>query len=111
MPQQQEARQHLREIRKLGHTGGQIAVADFLRKLHSYLPQRFEVRFETPSGREVQVAFAEFTFGVADEPGIRRPDPLFSLVRDQACCSMVRRRREHAPVRPPASALKLALSA
>ena len=82
-------------------------MTDFLRKLHSVLPKCFEVRLETPPGRRAQVDIAELTVGVADGPR----DPLFPFVRDQACRSMVRHRREHAAVRPPALAPKLALAA
>ena len=74
------ARRLLREIRKLGYTGGYTAVTDFLRKLRNDLPKRFEVRFETPPGRQAQVDFAEFTVGFTDEPGIRRRVQLFSFV-------------------------------
>ena len=51
---------------------GCLAVTDFLRRLRNDLPRRFEVRFETPPGRQAQVDFAEFTVGFTDEPGIRR---------------------------------------
>ena len=74
------ARRLLREIRKLGYTGGYTAVTDFLRKLRNDLPRRFEVRFETPPGRQAQVDFAEFTVGFTDEPGVRRRVQLFSFV-------------------------------
>ncbi len=73
-------RRLLREIRDLGHTGGYTSVTDFLRRLRDDLPKRFEIRFETPPGRQAQAGFAEFTTCFAGEPGIRRKVSLFSYV-------------------------------
>ncbi len=41
---------------------------------------RFEVRFETPPGRQAQVDFAHFRTVFTDEPGVERVVWLFSLV-------------------------------
>ena len=70
----------MREIAALGYKGGYTAVTDFLRGVRSSLPRRFEVRFETPPGRQAQADFAEFRAGFTDEPGILRRIQLFSLV-------------------------------
>ena len=40
----------------------------------------FEVRFETPPGRQAQVDFAQFQVVFADEPAVTRIVWLFSLV-------------------------------
>ena len=40
----------------------------------------FEVRFETPPGRQAQVDFAHFRTVFTDEPGVERIIWLFSMV-------------------------------
>jgi transposase len=70
----------LRELRELGYTGGYTAVKDFLRGIRPIQTAAFEVRFETPPGRQAQVDFAHFRTVFADEPGTERVIWLFSLV-------------------------------
>ena len=48
-----------REIRDLGYAGGYTMVKDFLRAVRPSAPASFEVRFETPPGRQAQVDFAQ----------------------------------------------------
>ena len=69
-----------REIRDLGYGGGYTMVKDFLREVRPSVPGGFEVRFETPPGRQAQVDFAHFRTVFADEPGTERVVWLFSLV-------------------------------
>ena len=69
-----------REIRNLGYAGGYTMVKDFLREVRPSVPAGFEVRFETPPGRQAQVDFAHFRTVFADEPGVKRVVWLFSLV-------------------------------
>jgi len=69
-----------REIRDLGYAGGYTVVKDFLREVRPSVPAGFEVRFETPPGRQAQVDFAHFRTVFADEPGTERVVWLFSLV-------------------------------
>lgn len=71
----------LREIRELGYAGGYTVVKDFLRGVRpSGPPEGYELRFETPPGRQAQVDFAHFRTAFADEPGVERVVWLFSLV-------------------------------
>ena len=69
-----------REIRELGYTGGYTAVNDFLREIRPRPTAGFELRFETPPGRQAQVDFAHFRTVFTDEPGVERIVWLFSLV-------------------------------
>ena len=69
-----------REIGKLGYVGGYAGVKDFLRTVRPTVSPGFEVRFETPPGRQAQVDFAHFRIVFTDEPGIERIVWLFSLV-------------------------------
>ena len=69
-----------REIRDLGYAGGYKAVKDFLRDIRPTSPAGFEVRFETPPGRQAQVDFAHFRTVFTDEPSVERVVWLFSLV-------------------------------
>jgi transposase len=69
-----------REIRELGYAGGYTVVKDFLREVRPSRPAGFEVRFETPPGRQAQVDFAHFRTVFTDEPGAERIVWLFSLV-------------------------------
>ncbi|QKE93813.1 IS21 family transposase (plasmid) [Lichenicola cladoniae] len=69
-----------REIRDLGYAGGYTAVKDFLRGVRPTTPAGFEVRFETPPGRQAQVDFAHFRTVFTDEPSVERVVWLFSLV-------------------------------
>ena len=69
-----------RELRDLGFAGGYTAVKVFLRTIRPSASAGFEVRFETPPGRQAQVDFAHFRTVFTDEPGIDRVVWLFSLV-------------------------------
>ncbi len=70
----------MREIREQGYDGGYTAVKDFLREVRPVPPSGFELRFETPPGRQAQVDFAHFRVVFEDEPGVERIVWLFSLV-------------------------------
>jgi transposase len=69
-----------REIRELGYAGGYTVLKDFLRQVRPRPAAGFEVRFETPAGRQAQVDFAHFRTVFTDEPGAERIVWLFSLV-------------------------------
>jgi transposase len=69
-----------RELRDLGYTGGYTILTEFLRDIRPPAAPEFEVRFETPPGRQAQVDFAHFRTVFTDEPGAERIIWLFSLV-------------------------------
>jgi transposase len=69
----------LREVREMGYAGGRTALADVVREVRPRLPT-FELRFETPPGRQAQVDFAHFEVEFDDAPGRRQIVWLFSLV-------------------------------
>jgi len=69
-----------RELGELGYGGGYTGVKDFLRSIRPRAAAGFEVRFETPPGRQAQVDFAYFRTVFTDEPGTERVVWLFSLV-------------------------------
>jgi transposase len=69
-----------RELRELGYTGGYTILTDRLREIRPSEPSAFEVRFETPPGRQAQVDFAHFRTVFTDEPGVERIIWLFSMV-------------------------------
>ena len=69
-----------RELRDLGYSGGYTAVKVFLRSIRPSSSAGFEVRFETPPGRQAQVDFAHFRTIFTDEPGTEHVVWLFSLV-------------------------------
>jgi transposase len=69
-----------RELRDLGYTGGYTILTEFLRDIRPVAGPEFEVRFETPPGRQAQVDFAHFRTVFTDEPGTERIIWLFSLV-------------------------------
>jgi transposase len=69
-----------RELRERGYEGGYTAVKDFLRSIRPNSSPGFEVRFETPPGRQAQVDFAHFRTVFTDELGVERVVWLFSLV-------------------------------
>ena len=69
-----------REIGEVGYTGGYTAVKQFLREVRPSPAPGFEVRFETPPGRQAQVDFAHFRTVFTDEPGTEHVNWLFSLV-------------------------------
>jgi transposase len=70
----------LREIRALGYVGGRTALGDWVREVRPRREPHFEVRFETPAGRQAQVDFAHFEVSFDDQPGQLRRVWLFSLV-------------------------------
>jgi transposase len=69
-----------RELAAMGYDGGYTVLTDLLREIRPVVPQPFEVRFETPPGRQAQVDFAQFRTVFTDEPGVERVVWLFSLV-------------------------------
>lgn len=69
-----------REIAELGYTGGYTAVTDYLRTVRPKEGRRFELRFETPPGRQAQADFAHFRTEFSDDPGQPRVAWLFSMV-------------------------------
>jgi len=69
-----------RELRELGYTGGYSILTDFLREIRPAAGPEFEVRFETPPGRQAQVDLAHFRTVFTDEPAAERIVWLFSLV-------------------------------
>src|SRR6201996_7663948 len=78
-PQLSGRRLH-RELRDLGYTGGYTILTDLLREIRPVEASPFEVRFETPPGRQAQVDFAYFRTVFTDEPGVERIIWLFSMV-------------------------------
>ena len=70
----------LREIRDLGYRGGKTALNDFLRQVRPPPAPTFEVRFETPPGKQAQVDFGEFKVQFADDRGVQRKVWLFAMV-------------------------------
>jgi transposase len=69
-----------RELRDLGYTGGYTILTEFLREIRPAAAPKFEVRFETPPGRQAQVDFAHFRTVFTDEPGAEHVVWLFSFV-------------------------------
>ena len=69
-----------RELRDLGYTGGYTILTDFLRDIRPAGTPLFEVRFETPPGRQAQVDFAHFRTAFTDDPSAEHVIWLFSLV-------------------------------
>ena len=69
-----------REVRELGYAGGYTVLKDFLREMRPRPAAGFEIRFETPAGRQAQVDFAHFRTIFTAEPGAERIVWLFSLV-------------------------------
>ena len=49
-----------RELAAVGYRGGYTALTDLLREIRPVAALPFEVRFETPPGRQAQVDFAHF---------------------------------------------------
>lgn len=78
-PQLSGRRLH-RELRDLGYRGGYTILTDLLREIRPSEVSSFEVRFETPPGRQAQVDFAHFRTVFTDEPGVERIIWLFSMV-------------------------------
>ena len=73
-------RRLLRELRERGYDGGYTAVTDFLRQVRPVAATPFEVRFETASGHQAQVDFAQFKVVFEDEQSAVRIVWLFSMV-------------------------------
>jgi hypothetical protein len=69
---QLSGRRLLREVRDLGYGGGYTAITDFLRTVRPPATLPFEVRFETPPGRQAQGDFAQFQVIFTDEPAVTR---------------------------------------
>jgi transposase len=69
-----------RELRDLGYSGGYTILTDLLREIRPAEVSAFEVRFETPPGRQAQVDFAHFRVVFTDAPGVERIIWLFSMV-------------------------------
>src|ERR1700760_500441 len=69
-----------RELRELGDGGGYTIHTDLLREIRPTEMSPFEIRFETPPGRQAQVDFAHFRTVFTDEPGVERIVWLFSMV-------------------------------
>jgi len=70
----------LREVRELGYRGGKTVLNDFLRTVRPPPAPVFELRFETPAGRQAQVDFAEFRVEFTGQPGVERKVWLFAMV-------------------------------
>ena len=70
----------LREIRDMGYPGGRTALGDLVRLVRPRQERHFEVRFETPAGRQAQVDFAHFETVFEDQPQQVRRVWLFSIV-------------------------------
>ncbi len=66
--------------RELGYSGGYRILTDLLGEIRPIEMSPFEVRFETPPGRQAQVDFAHFRTVFTDEPGVERIIWLFSMV-------------------------------
>ena len=70
-----------RELRERGYSGAYTAVKRFAAVIRpDNAPKPFEVRFETPAGKQAQVDFARFVTIFTDEPGVTRIIWLFSMV-------------------------------
>src|ERR1700760_1957019 len=69
-----------RELRDLGYSGGYTILTELLREIRPVEVSAYEVRFETPPGRQAQVDFAHFRTVFTDAPGAERVVWLFSLV-------------------------------
>lgn len=70
----------LREVRERGYTGGTTQLNDFLRSVRLPVVAPFEVRFETPAGRQAQVDFAHFMVEFTEQPGVQHRVWLFAMV-------------------------------
>jgi transposase len=70
----------LGEVRERGYVGGVTQLNDFLRSVRPPAVAPFEVRFETPAGRQAQVDFAHFTVEFTEQPGVQHRVWLFAMV-------------------------------
>ena len=70
----------LRELRERGYEGFYSVVTDFLRTTRPPRAQMFERRFETATGKQAQVDFAQFRVEFIDGPGVTRVLWLFTII-------------------------------
>jgi transposase len=70
----------LREVCERGYAGGVTQLNDFLREVRPPVVAPFEVRFETPAGRQAQVDFAHFMVEFTEQPGVQHRVWLFAIV-------------------------------
>jgi transposase len=70
----------LREVHERGYAGGITQLNDFLRAVRPPVVAPFEVRFETPAGRQAQVDFAHFMVEFTEQPGVQHRVWLFAIV-------------------------------
>jgi hypothetical protein len=70
----------LHELRERGYAGGVTQFNDFLRAVRPPVVAPFEVRFETPAGRQAQVDFAHFMVEFTEQPGVQHRVWLFAMV-------------------------------
>ena len=77
---QLSGRRLLREIQQRGYTGGYSILADYVHTVRPAAEVDYEIRFETPPGRQGQVDFAHFQVEFLAEPDIRRRLYLFAMV-------------------------------
>ncbi len=70
----------LAELHERGYAGGVTQLNDFLRVVRPPVAAPFEVRFETPAGRQAQVDFAHFLVEFTEQPGVQHRVWLFAIV-------------------------------
>ncbi|RYE48535.1 MAG: IS21 family transposase [Hyphomicrobiales bacterium] len=70
----------LGELRERGYAGGVTQLNDFVRAVRPRVITPFEVRFETPAGRQAQVDFAHFMVEFTEQPGVQHRVWLFAIV-------------------------------
>lgn len=70
----------LRELGERGYAGGVTQLNDFLRAVRPPVVAPFEIRFETPAGRQAQVDFAHFMVEFTEQPGVQHRVWLFAMV-------------------------------
>ena len=70
----------LAELCERGYAGGVTQLNDFLRIVRPPVVAPFEVRFETPAGRQAQVDFAHFLVEFTEQPGVQHRVWLFAIV-------------------------------
>ena len=86
------ARRLHRELRELGYTGCYSILTYLLRDNRPTEPAPFEVRFETPPGRQAQIDFAYFRTVFTDEPGrLRRRPEVLALLQELRQIDALRR--------------------
>ena len=70
----------LREIQQRGYDGGYTILGDYLRSVRPLAEMNFEIRYETPPGRQAQVDFAMFQTHFKDPSEVLRRIWLFTMV-------------------------------